>query len=161
MSTISLVTEPASIITCPDGPATGNVWLVLNGYEFPTHGWNDFIVVILGWWLTALLLLLRNDSRLERVHFMDGPYAVDVSMAPSGTLLFRALEGPDRTIEVANSEAPAMPFILELLTQSREVLAACRRQGWWSRDAEVLESALAALDQQSSKRSKGTVLPFA
>jgi hypothetical protein len=150
MTDIFMVVEPGSVSVRPSGPATANVWLSLAGCEFPMRGWNDFAVVILGWWATALLRLLRNVSTRETVNFMDGPYSVEVSRTPSGMLHLRALEGSTRNREMATGEVEANPFVLGLISQSRGVLDACRRQGWWSNDAQTLESALAALEQESS-----------
>ena len=151
MTSAYLAAEATSLSTRKNGSATGRVWLELNGREFPMRGWDDFIVVILGWWAAALLSVLRNDSGLERVHFMDGPYAVDVSRTSVSALCLRALEGPGRTKEVAIGEAHAASFVLGLITQSREVLNECKRQGWWSSDAETLESALVALELELSR----------
>jgi hypothetical protein len=103
----------------------------------------------------ALFRLLRglNLRKVvkERVHFMEGPYAVEVSMPSSGLLRLRGLAGVDRDIEWEVGEAPALPFILGLISQSREALGACRRQAWWSRDAEILESSLETLKNESEK----------
>ena len=68
-----LVVELGMLNVCAQGPATGGIWLVTGGSEFPRAGWNDFIVVVLGWWSSAILRLLENNSGMERVHFMDGP----------------------------------------------------------------------------------------
>jgi len=151
MTQSSIVVEVNSVRARPGGPATANIWLIVDGYEFPTPRWNDFVVVVLGWWVATLLVLLRNTSTRETVNFMDGPYAVEVSKTLSGMLKFRALEGSGRTREVATGEEPAMPFILGLLSQSHEILEECKRQGWWSKDAETLESSLEALEQESGR----------
>jgi hypothetical protein len=71
-SDTSLAVETNSLTTRPGRPATGNIWLVINGRDFPAPQWNDFIVVILGWWAESLLRLLRNSSTKETVHF-KGP----------------------------------------------------------------------------------------
>lgn len=151
MTRASVVAEADSVRVRLGGPATANIWVLIDGCEFPAHGWNDFVVVVLGWWVAALLLLLRNVSTQETVNFMDGPYAVEVSKTPTGMLQFRALEGADRSNEVAIGEAHAVPFVLGLISQSREILAECKRQGWWSEDAEALESSLNLLEQESAK----------
>jgi hypothetical protein len=148
MTLTSIVVEVSSVRVRPGGPATANIWLIIDGYEFPTQRWNDFVVVVLGWWVAAFLVLLRNTSTRETMHFMDGPYAVEVSKTPSGILKFRALEGAGRTREMATGEGPLMPVVLGLISQAHEILEECKRQGWWSRDAEALESSLAALEQE-------------
>jgi hypothetical protein len=150
MTEAFMVTEPGSVRVRLGGPATANVWLSLNGCEFPMRGWNDFAIVVLGWWAIALLRLVRNASTRETVHFMEGPYSVEVTSVHAGMLQLRALEGSGRNREAGTGEVQAIPFVLELISQSREVLEACRRQGWWSKDADTLESALEALEQESS-----------
>ncbi len=151
MTRTLLVTETESLRVRPGGPATANIWLDINGCQFPMHRWNDFAVVVMGWWAVALLRLFRGVSSVERVDFMDGPYTVEVSKTSSGTLHFRALKGSDRTDEVAIAEGPAMPFVLGLISQSREILDACKRHAWWSKDADVLESSVEVLNQESTR----------
>lgn len=151
MSELSVLVEIASLRVRSNGPATANIWFVINGREFPRGRWNDFVVVVLGWWVVGLLNLLRDTSTHETMRFMDGPYAVEVSKTSSGLLQFRAVEGASRNIEVAIGEGAAHSFVLELISQSREVLDACRRVSWWSSDAEILESSVNALEKESSR----------
>lgn len=129
------------------GPATGNVWLTIGGHAFPAHRWNDFIVVVLSWWVVAVLRLLRKTSERELVHFMDGPYAVEIFNMPGGVLRFRALEGAQRNHERAVGEASVAGFVAELMARSYEVLDACRQRNWWSPDADKLQTYLKELEQ--------------
>ena len=73
-----LIVEAESLETRINGPALGNIRLVINDCEFPTANWNDFVVIVLGWWGASLLSLLNNDSTRETVRFMDGQYAVEL-----------------------------------------------------------------------------------
>ena len=41
--------------------------------QFPEADWNDFVVVIAGWWITAMEQLGRGRAKVE-LRFMDGPY---------------------------------------------------------------------------------------
>ena len=137
-----LVIDLGTLHVCANGPATAGIWLVTNNSEFPRAGWNDFIVVVLGWWSAAILRLLRNNSRTERVRFMDGPYAVEVSKEQSGKLQLRIFAGSSGGREVAVGEADIKRFVSELATQSRKLLDECRLREWWSPDAEALASHL-------------------
>jgi hypothetical protein len=103
------------------------------------------VVVVLGWWLDAMLRLVSGSTVWEKVNFMEGPYAVEVSMVPSGNLRFRAVENSGRTRELAKGEGSAAVFCMRLLSHSRDVLDECKRQGWWSRDAERMERSLEEL----------------
>ena len=117
-------------------------------------GWNDFIVVVLDWWAAAILRLLHNDNGRERVHFMDGPYAVELSQSSSGKLQLRMCVGASGGREVAVGEADVRRFVGELSTQSRQLLEECRLRGWWSLDAEGLASHLQDLDRELALRGE-------
>jgi hypothetical protein len=147
MNQPALIIEVNSLKLPSAGSATGMISLAISGMKFPA-GWNDFVVVLMSWWVQALLRLVRGESSHEIVPFMDGPYAVEVEMAPAGKLSLRALQGPDRNSEVASGERNAISFIQELIAQSVQLLEACRRQNWWSNDAEILESSLEALRKE-------------
>jgi len=129
------------------GLATADIWLVLGDHEFPMHGWNDFVVVILSWWHSALLRLLQDASIGEMLHFMDGPYAVEVSIS-SDVLKFRALEGSARNREVAIANRLLNSFAKDLILRSREIIEACRLQGWWSKDLDTLSSLVEELGKK-------------
>ncbi len=129
------------------GPATGNVWLTVGGQAFPAHQWNDFIVVVLSWWVVAMVRLLRKASEREVVHFMDGPYAVEVFNLPGGVLRFRALEGARRDRERAVGEESAAGFVAELMARAHEVLDACRQRNSWSPGADKLRNSLEELEE--------------
>lgn len=137
-----LVADAATVDVRQRGSAIAGIWLVTRDSAFPEAGWTDFVVVLLVWWADALLKLLRNDGQQARVHFMDGPPAVDVSTS-SGILQFRMI---DRDRQVGAPEAAVRPFVVDLVSQSRSVLDACRSKGWWSTDADALELLLEELD---------------
>jgi len=91
---------------------------------------------------------LGNNSGRERVQFMDGPYAVEVSKAQSGKLQLRMFAGPSGGREVAVGEADIKRFVSELATQSRKLLDECRLREWWSPDAEALAAHSHDLDRE-------------
>jgi hypothetical protein len=68
---------------------------------------------------------------------------------------FRALTGSARDSEVATGEEPIKPFILGLISQASEVLDECKRQAWWSKDAETLESSLKVLRKMTATDGEG------
>jgi hypothetical protein len=148
MTNTTIVVEISSLQVRAKGPATANLWVVIAGREFPSRGWNDFVVVILSWWAKALVRIFCGESTQESVHFMDGPYSIEISGSVFGMLQFRALEGPRRTQEAALGSASACEFAKTLISQGREVLEKCKNQNWWSLDATTLESSLLSLEQQ-------------
>lgn len=141
-----LITELGMLNVRAQGPAIAGIWLITDDLEFPISGWNDFVVVLLGWWSAAILRLLRHASERERVPFMDGPYAVEVSNDQPGRLRLRMFAGPGGGREVAMGEADIRRFATELSTQSRKLLNECRLREWWSADAEALAAQIEELD---------------
>jgi hypothetical protein len=77
------------------GPATGSVWLDVEGVGFPMHGWNDFIVVVLGLWAAAVLRILRGDR---------GPHEINCVL-PASVLGFPSCSWARRSYGVAVSGA--------------------------------------------------------
>jgi hypothetical protein len=145
MTNSFLIVDANSLETRLKGPALGDLRIVINGCDFPSARWNDFVVVVLGWWIDAILRLLNKINAQETVNFMDGPYAVEITAVSSSILQFRTIGGTVKT-DVAVGEALIVPFSQELIAQSRQVLNECIRQNWWSNDAQRLQSLLKSLE---------------
>lgn len=150
MTGSSIIVDVSSVKVRVGGPATGNLCFLVDGYEFPEHGWNDFVVVVLSWLAAALVLLFRGASTRESVNFMDGPYSIEISGPSSGMLWFQPLESRKAQDGILGS-APAHEFARSLISQARDVLSACREQNWWSSDAAALESSLLSLEQECER----------
>jgi hypothetical protein len=119
---------------------------MLGDSAFPEADWNDFVVVILEAWVSSILRVLRGLSDCELVHFMDGPYAVEISALAPGAVRLRAIEhGRD---EVAQVVTKAIALVENLLAASEIILTACRTQDCWSIDADKLSANLSALRRE-------------
>ncbi len=129
------------------GPATGTVWLALGAVAFPSNDWNDFIVVILEAWVSAVLRLLSRASQQEIVYFMDGPYTVELALISGGAFRLRAIEGARN--ERACIATNALPLVESLLTGSEAVLSVARAKDCWSPEAEKLSVALPELRREA------------
>src|ERR1044071_10222141 len=96
MTDARLIVDPSSITFRSSGPATGDITLLVDGVPFPSAGWNDFVIVILQAWISALVRLAQQASQNERVHFMGGTYAIDLGPVRNGLVRLRAIERPHR-----------------------------------------------------------------
>jgi hypothetical protein len=108
MNEARLVIDLSSIFPRASGPATGDIALVIGVIVFPMEGWNDFALAILEAWLTALVRIARRTSDAERVHFMEGPYMVDIVRLSNGAIQVRAIERPN----VQRAVIEAIPLAL-------------------------------------------------
>jgi hypothetical protein len=145
MNQVCLVVQLTSISVRPNGSATGDIWIDASSIQFPARHWNDFVVVVLMWWVAALGRLLIGDSTREVVRFMEGPYQVEVSLLPVGGLQFISQSGAGRFATQQLGEAAPEMFARSLLDQSADVLEICRKNGGWSQDCEDLQEACGSL----------------
>src|SRR5262245_3751542 len=145
--TTSIVVDPSSLRIRETTPATGDICLLLDSKPFPTESWNDFVVVVLGWWTAACARLLLGHSEAESVDFMDGPFTVELSIIQSHTLSLRAMRRGrgQRSHEVASADTSLFTFLDALLSASHAILDACRERNHWSPDVRILQHEAAAL----------------
>jgi hypothetical protein len=128
------------------GPATGNICLSLGSSAFPSQSWNDFVVVVLEAWVSALTRLLSGISEHEFVHFMEGPFAVEMIPSRQDTVRLRAIT--NGRSEVACVDTEVLSLAEDLIRGSEQILAACRNQQYWTADSEKLSASLPALRKQ-------------
>ncbi len=98
--------------------------------------------MLLCWWADALLKVLLNQDIQARVHFMAGPYAVDVARS-FGMLNFRMIARDARLVPVKRQSSPSS---LGWRHNHTEFLTPARSQEWWSTDADALELLLEKLE---------------
>src|SRR4051794_37491721 len=88
-----IVIDPTTFRLSSLGPSTGELWVSVGDYAFPAERWNDFVVVILEAWASASLRLAKGSTAVERVHFMDGPYELEMTpRAHDASVRLRAIE---------------------------------------------------------------------
>ena len=73
---LAIVTDVKTIQVHPDGGATAVVYWEVGGVPFPEVGWNDFVLVLFEWWSDAVLRIMRDETTIERLRFMDGPFSL-------------------------------------------------------------------------------------
>jgi hypothetical protein len=120
------------------GSITGPVFLRFEGGAYPQEGWNDFPVVILGWWLQGIASFLNDGSQSFLGRFMDGPYEFTVRRLTSqkAEVSWRSCAAPPTTVDI--------PLLLQSMAAAGASVAhACRCNRWGSPDVDTLELAIA------------------
>lgn len=144
-----VIVEPSSISPGTGGPATGDIVVALGSEVFPMRGWNDFVVVVLEAWSSALARLLGGVAESQQVHFMEGPYAVEISHLTGGGFRLRAIERPNRERVCIDVQPPGI--VLSVLSAAEAVLQACREIGCWSVDADRLAKSAGILRGEAAR----------
>ena len=145
MTTVCLRVRLETIAFRGARPPTGVVFLESGEMSFPDPEWDDFVVVILGWYARAVARLGSLQATTEVVDFMDGPFAVELSLLRDRSLRVRGLTGPDRDREAFSSNTEFDAFALGVAKAASEVLARCRDAGHSSNDVQQLEACERAL----------------
>ncbi len=143
-----IVVNAGSIRVRKVGPSTGEIWLELGEVAFPAPGWNDFVVVVLDAWVGAVLRLARKQSSLEKIHFMDGPYEVEMVRLTECLFQLRMFE---RGIQKGRAEVEPKTLMMDLLVAADAVTEACRRGGDMSVDAARLAVGAIEMRREASQ----------
>jgi hypothetical protein len=130
------------------GAIFGEVSVRVDGREFPGPRWNDFVVIVLGWWSEKCAALLRGAS-CEEFLFMDGPFLFTVEAISQHvwSVRFLQLRGTADPTMVESGAVPGLPdsFPIRPLTLARSlaitagaVFHECARRGWTTTEVDQL-----------------------
>jgi len=119
------------------------MWCI-DGKAFPDDAWNDFVVVVLGWWAGSINRLVTGESVTEVLDLMDGPFSVicDSSGVSVKCRFIQRTKG-DRIL--AEWSGKTCELANEILIVGRTVLRICHQNCWMNSDIEILERQIHAL----------------
>jgi hypothetical protein len=134
-------------ISCSaSGALIGTLYLELGDRCFPDAAWSDFAVVVLEWWCSALERLHQGESGPITVHFMDGPYRVELESLDEGRLdVTLLMSGARHDQEIDRAMIDRNQLTHSVIAAARAALRQCRERGWSSRDIEALSDSLNVL----------------
>jgi hypothetical protein len=88
----SVDTFPSTFAKSAQGLVTGEISARLGDRAFPDAQWNDFVVVIMSWWLEEMREFLTGIAATVNCRFMDGPYWFVIGHATEHTLMVSFME---------------------------------------------------------------------
>lgn len=122
-----------------NGTITGTIVWRIEDVSFPDDAWNDFVIVVLGWWLRAVNRLLRGISTSETLDLMDGPYSLICES--SGHLVdCRFVERRTNQMQIATWSGETRELAKQILIAGRHAFRICQENGWMNSDIRLLES---------------------
>jgi hypothetical protein len=128
------------------GGVVGNIWISIESFEFPLRGWSDSAVILLGWWVEAILRLTRGESHVETIRFMEGPYAVELIADSKKQLQVRALDFGAATRERGKGSVATVDLAKDVVSAANGFLRECRRLNVRTADEDKLGSLVASLE---------------
>ncbi|XXX75804.1 hypothetical protein WMF30_49960 [Sorangium sp. So ce134] len=137
-----IVFDPSTLHQSKMGSVTGVVYFDFGPEQrFPVVGWNDFVVVVAGWWLAALNQITRTGGEIV-LRFMDGPYWITVVHQEGSKLLLRCVEDRRGAGAVQSPIVDLDDFVREITGFAKAVSLVCAAAGIESADLENLRSLL-------------------
>ena len=137
-----LIFDPATIHQSRRSSITGVIYYDFGaGRQFPAADWNDFVVVVLNWWIEALEQVVGGAESVN-FYFMDGPYWMTAVPEGEDGLLLSCVEdrrGAGAIFEVLVNERDLRR---ELMAVARSVSCACESAGIESADLNELRTRL-------------------
>jgi hypothetical protein len=140
-----LIFDPATLRQGAMGSITGVIYYDFGaGRQFPEAGWNDFVVVILNWWIEALQQVTAGSEPV-RFCFMDGPYRMTAVLQSDDSLLLSCIEDRREVEVLFDVLVDVRDLRRELTAVAQRVSRACASAGIESSDLNELRTHLRRL----------------
>jgi hypothetical protein len=133
-----VVEEDRFFARSKSGAIWGTIYFQIGDNQFfPGKGWTDLVAAFVAGWLDGLLQVTTGTVPNQRVHFLDGPFAVDISMPQKGLANLNFVHNDESKLftvaEVKHLRAHAVSV-------GRELLLACQQKGWNNKGTEAIAS---------------------
>ena len=137
---VSVHVDAASLQTSSSRRVFGKLSVLVNGAYFPFEEWDDFVVIVLGWWVEALPML-HVATRKTHFSFMEGPY--EFVITPSGGAVQCVKSG---RVQMEVSEVDVEQFCTSVVSAARSCLNTVERLGLEDEDSRKLRALLPKID---------------
>lgn len=127
------------------GPSTGQVWLAGSRSAFPANGWSDFVIVVVEAFVAAVLRASGRPQSIERVHFMDGPFEVELRRQQDLEVEFRGFENGR---ECFRGTSKLKTLVDDLLQHARQLVKIGKEAGETSEDLKRLSLSIERLERR-------------
>jgi len=105
----------------------GRIYFEIGGEPFPESGWSDLVVAVTNAWLEAVLQATSGMSASTKVHFMDGPFHINI--APVAARLV-SLGFAHRGIVKRSLTSPIDALLQDAISAGDKLLHICTDHGW-------------------------------
>ena len=121
------------------GAIWGSVHFEIGDQFFPDSGWTDLIAGFLTTWLDTLTRIAVGEITQQRVWFMDGPFAIDISANNHGHLIMTFLH---KEVQKYLVDANVKDLLRNGIVVGKQVVARCEQKGWTDKDVSDLSEAI-------------------
>jgi hypothetical protein len=130
----------------------GTIFFRKGSIEFPTNDWDDFVVVLLEWWLRALMPIVRGEEASAELLFMEGPYQVNVEAISPTMIVLQFLDrSSSEFMESDQAQQTLSDLIHQICDASDIVIDRAKGIDLQNRDLDRLHTTLAEMRAQTNR----------
>jgi hypothetical protein len=134
-----IAVDPNSLERSKNGAITGVIYFNFDHYKFPEIGWNDFVVVILGWWLEAIKRFTRRMTETEDLRFMDGQLRVRITNNDEETCMIECIDDGRGSVVEYSTIILIEDLLSAAIHVGNSILGICEANTWDSDDINILK----------------------
>jgi hypothetical protein len=138
LNTVTLKVLP-ELITYSPSSTTGVIYFDFGIYQFPETGWNDYVIVVLCWWMSALSGFIANNNKSEELQFMDGPLLILITKQENEMCKIDCAEDDVSSGVEFSGIYPLTEVINTVFFAAKAVVKTCLGNGWDSPDIQNLK----------------------
>jgi len=130
---------PDSFVQMSSGQITGVIYFQFGEKAFPAPEWNDFVVVMLCWWLEAVVQVVDGIKEMAELWFMDGPFYVRIfTKGREGWYLECIHSRKNNEVVEYSTLVEPMNMLKSLLSVADETINQCQKNEWTLSDLDLL-----------------------
>ena len=104
-------------------------YLDVNGQAFPDEHWTDFAIVVLHWWITAIITNYFKETTEFILQLMDGPYYVKCTKHGPNVHI-DCIEDKKRIRTICEGDFVFTEIVQEVIRISSQIIEAVRVHGF-------------------------------
>jgi hypothetical protein len=123
---------------------TGEIYFENIEGDFPGLHWNDFVVVILHWWIEAIYRIEKAPvGEVAEFLFMDGPYLVRGCKIDQNIIQLDFIKSQLKGEQILSSvNCDISSFEKSVLTTAKKVVAEINKRKWVANELDKLNVAV-------------------
>lgn len=141
MNNIKLLINEDSFSISKSQAVFGEIYFKMDNECFPEIKWNDFIVIIMKWWIQNFIEIIDADIyQTFELAFMDGPFLVRGVKIDNDTISLDFLKSKIKGEEtIINTKCSILEFKILLINAAKVVLETVERRNWDTKETVELK----------------------
>ena len=124
---------------------TGEIYFQIGSHCFPGRTWNDFVDVILRWWVQSFIKLTGEVAEECEFLFMDGPFLARAVRVGSDKLSMQFVERGETERVVLSATGNLHSFKDSIVTASNRIIQIAESRCWDSKDIDELKAVVKSI----------------